>query len=94
MEHVSDVLSPWDAAFADPEHIDLFGGQTSTTSVPPYSTQNWTFPDGLSTSLCTCFDSADEWDQSGDQQLTPDNIPKHPSQVRSDQHSPAKLVQR
>ena len=90
---MSDVLSPWDAAVADPEHVDLFGGQTSTTSVPPYSTQNWTFPDGLSTSLCTFFGSADEWDQSGDQQLSP-NIPIQQSQVCSEQHSPAKLAKR
>ncbi|KAA6419750.1 MAG: hypothetical protein FRX49_10283 [Trebouxia sp. A1-2] len=79
MEHESDVPSAWDAAFAGPEQVDLFGGQTSTTSVPTYSTENWTFPDGFSTSLCTLFSSADEWDRSGDQQLTP-NIPIQQSQ--------------
>lgn len=93
MEHESDVPSAWDAAFAGPEQVDLFGGQTSTTSVPTYSTENWTFPDGFSTSLCTLFSSADEWDQSGDQQLTP-NIPIQQSQVCIEQHSPAKLATR
>jgi len=93
MKHLSDVLSPWDAAFADPERVDLFGGQTSTTSASPYSTQELTFPDGLSTSMCNYFGSADEWDQSGDQQLIP-IIPIHQSQVSSEQHSPAKLAKR
>jgi len=92
MEHVSDALSAWDAAFAGLEHVDLFGGQTSTTSVPTYSTENWTITDGISTSLFSFFGSADECDQPGNQRLIP-NIPIQQSQVCSEQHRPLPSLQ-
>ncbi len=92
MEHVTDALSAWDAALAGPEHVDLFGGQTSTTSVPTYSTGDWTFTDGISTSLFSFFGSADEWDQSGNQRLIPD-VPVQQSQACSEQHRPLPSVE-
>ena len=87
MEHVTDALSAWDAALAGPEQVDLFSGQNITTSVPTYSTGDWTLTDNTSTSLFSFFGSADEWAQSGDQRLIPD-VAVQQSQVSNEQHRP------
>ncbi len=92
MEHVTDAVSAWDAALAGPEHVDLFGGQTLTTSVPTYSTGDWTYTDDTSTSLFSFFGSADAWDQSGNQRLISD-VPVQQSQVCSEEHRPLPSVE-